>query len=154
MKIKIDLYRNGEEIEISNLIKKVYDEFVAPDYSDQGNNFFYDWIQPEKIAERQLKRRQLWTARIGGQIAGIIEMRDNTYVSLLFVVKQYQGKGIAKILLNDLIRESLKRDPNKKKILVHASPYSIEIYKRMGFISYEDMKIENGIEYLPMEKLL
>lgn len=154
MEITIDYYRNGEEIEISKLIRKVYDEFVAPDYSDEGNNFFYNWILPENIAERQENKRQLWTARYGGKIVGIIEMRDNTYVSLLFVDKKYHGNGIAKMLLKELIKESLKRDAYNKKIFVHASPYSIDIYMKLGFKSTGDLKIENGILYLPMEKMI
>ncbi len=154
MEITIDYYRNGEEIEISKLIRKVYDEFVAPDYSDEGNNFFYNWILPENIAERQENKRQLWTARYGGKIVGIIEMRDNTYVSLLFVDKKYHGIGIAKMLLKELIKESLKRDAYNKKIFVHASLYSIDIYKKLGFKSTGDLKIENGILYLPMEKMI
>ena len=32
--IKIEPFQKGQEIEIHQLIKKVYDEFVAIDYSD------------------------------------------------------------------------------------------------------------------------
>jgi hypothetical protein len=40
--IRIELYQNGQELMIHNLIKKVYDEFVSIDYGKEGNQFFYD----------------------------------------------------------------------------------------------------------------
>lgn len=48
--IKIEKYQKGQEYDISNLIRKVYDEFVSCDYTEEGNQFFYDWIQPVKKA--------------------------------------------------------------------------------------------------------
>jgi hypothetical protein len=50
--LKIEKYKNGQEIAIHQLIKRVYDEFVLSDYSDEGNMLFYDLIQPSRIAER------------------------------------------------------------------------------------------------------
>ena len=40
---------------------------------------------------------------------------------------------------------------NLDKFYVHASPYSIPVYKKMGFIETGNMMEENGIKYLPME---
>jgi len=150
--IEIKEYQKGEEAEISELIKRVYTEYVAPDYSDKGNEFFYEWIKSENILARQEKQRQLWIAKIGKEIIGVIEMRENTYVSLLFVDKRYQKMGVAKQLLDELIKACKQRDPEKEKIKVHASPYSIEIYKRLGFKNTDIMQEENGIKYMPMEK--
>ncbi len=84
-------------------------------------------------------------------LVGIIEIRDNKFISLLFVDKNYQGIGIARKLINESLKEVIKRDPNSDKIYVHASPYSIPIYKKIGFIATDKMQEENGIKYLPME---
>jgi predicted GNAT family N-acyltransferase len=81
----------------------------------------------------------------------MIEIRDNKYISLLFVDKEYQGKGIAKKLFEKSLKEIIRRDPKLNKFYVHASPYSIPIYKKMGFIETDDMQEENGMKYLPME---
>jgi hypothetical protein len=48
--VKIERYQSGQEIMIYQLIKKVYDEFVSVDYSNEGNRFFYEWIKPSNIA--------------------------------------------------------------------------------------------------------
>jgi len=52
--VKIEEYKKGEEDAISLLIQTVYDEFVSIDYSDEGNKFFNEWIEPAKIATQQL----------------------------------------------------------------------------------------------------
>lgn len=149
--VKIEKYHRGQEEIIYKLIYKVYDEFVSMDYCEEGNKFFYDWIQPSKIAERQLNETNIWVAFKDSELIGMIEIRDNNFISLLFVDKKYQGKGIAKRLFNESLKEIIQRDSNTDKLYVHASPYSIPIYRKMGFINTDNMREENGIKYLPME---
>jgi GNAT superfamily N-acetyltransferase len=149
--IRIEKYQNGQEIIIHRLIKKVYNEFVAPDYPDEGNRFFYKWIKPSKIAERQRYQINLWVAFIDSKLVGMIEIRDNKFISLLFVDKEHQGQGIAKKLFDKSLKEIIRRDPKLDKFYVHASPFSIPVYKKMGFTETNIMQEENAIKYLPME---
>jgi predicted GNAT family N-acyltransferase len=136
---------------IFQLIKIVYDEFVAIDYSEEGNRFFYNWIEPLKIAERQKNQINLWVAMDDSKLVGMIEIRENKYISLLFVEKTYQGQGIAKFLFQKSLKECLKREPKPDKFQVHASPFSIPIYKKLGFVETDSLQEEHGIKYLPME---
>ena len=152
--IKIEKYKNGQEITIHQLIKRVYDEFVSIDYSDEGNIFFYDWILPSKIAERQKNQVNFFVAYVDSKIVGMIEIRDNKNISLLFVDKEYQGQGIAKRLYHESIKVSIERDSTLEKFYVHASPYSIPIYMKLGFEKSDEMQIQFGIKYLPMEMKL
>jgi GNAT superfamily N-acetyltransferase len=149
--LRIEKYQTGQETMIYKLIKKVYDEFVSIDYCEKGNNFFHEWIQPSKIAERQNNQINIWIAFIEKELVGMMEIRDNKFISLLFVDKKYQGRGIAKRLFDESLKEIIKRDSNLDKFFVHASPYSIPIYKKMGFVNKDNMREENGIKYMPME---
>ena len=151
MDLRIEKFQNGQEVLIYQLIKKVYDEFVAIDYSEEGNKFFNDWIQAAKIAERQIKQVNIWVALKGAELVGMIEIREDKYISLLFVDKMYQRHGIAKRLFNESLKEIIKRDIKLDKFYVHASPYSIPIYRKMGFVETGSMCEENGIKFLPME---
>jgi len=152
--VRIEKYQHGQEEMIYQLIKKVYDEYVSIDYFEEGNKFFYDWIQPSKIADRQLIQTNIWVAYKDSELVGMIEIRDNKFISLLFVDKKYQGQGIAKRLFNESLKEIIQRDFNLDKFYVHASPYSIPIYRKMGFIETDNMREENGIKYLPMEMII
>jgi predicted GNAT family N-acyltransferase len=147
-------YESGIEYEINKLIRKVYDEFVAPDYSDEGNQHFYEWIKPENIAERQKENRNILVAKVNNKLAGMIEIRQNNRISLLFVDKQYQKHGIARQLFERSLKNSHINDPDLNRYFVHASPYSIPVYKKIGFIETGEMTIQNGISYLPMEIIL
>ena len=49
---RVENFKEGEEKKISRFIREVYDEFVAPDYPESGNEFFYAFIQPKKILNR------------------------------------------------------------------------------------------------------
>jgi GNAT superfamily N-acetyltransferase len=149
--IRIEQYRNGQEIEIYQLIKKVYDEFVAIDYSEKGNKVFYNWIEPAKIALRQKDRINVWVAFIETKLVGIIEVRDNNHIALLFVDKEHHGRGIAKQLFHESLKECMQRDPNLDAFFVHASPYSGPIYRKLGFVETDTMKEEFGIKYWPMK---
>ena len=144
----------AEEFEINQLIRRVYDEFVAPDYSEEGNQYFYEWIKPENIAARQKENRNILLARIGNKLAGMIETRQNCRISLLFIDKTYHKQGIARKLLDHALRNSLLKDPELKRYYVHASPYSIPVYKKLGFIEMGNVMIQNGIKYLPMEMII
>lgn len=152
--IKIEKYQAGQEIAIHQLIKRVYDEFVSIDYSDEGNNFFYDWIQPSKIAERQKSQSNLFVAFADSKLVGMIEIRDNKYISLLFVDKEYQGRGIAKRLFHEALKTCIQRDSTLDKFYVHASPFSIPVYMKLGFVAANVMQIQFGIKYLPMEMII
>ena len=150
-KIEISQYESGQEFMISELIKRVYDEFVSIDYADEGNHFFYDWIDPIKIAERQKVQPTIFIASIASKIVGMIEIRDNNRISLLFVDKAYQGKGIAKKLFQKSLENCIKTIGSIDKFYVHASPFSIPIYERLGFVKTDIMQVKFGIKFLPME---
>ena len=149
--IKISPFQKGQEVLVHNLIKKVYDEFVSIDYTKEGNDFFYDGIKPSHIADRQSKQINILVAMDDSQIVGMIEVRNNNTISLLFVNKDYQGKGIAGNLFREALKIYKQRNPNLDKFYVHASPFSIPIYKKLGFVETDVMQEENGIKYLPME---
>jgi len=149
--LKIEEYKKGEEEEVSLLIQTVYNEFVSIDYSDEGNKFFNEWIEPAKIADRQKSQINILVAFVDSQLVGMIEIRENKYISLLFVDKNYQRQGIAKSLFEESLKRSIDRDPTIDMFYVHASPFSIPIYKRLGFVETDDMQEQFGIKYMPMK---
>lgn len=152
--LKIESFQAGQEFGISQFIKKVYDEFVSIDYTEEGNKFFYDWIRPSIISERQKNQNSLLVAYLDSILVGMIEIRDNQNISLLFVDKEFHGRGIAKRLFHKSLDICRERDTNLNKFYVHASPYSIPIYMKLGFKKTDEMQVMFGIKYLPMEMII
>ena len=149
--IEIRTFQKGQETLVSQLIREVYDEFVAPGYTPKGNAFFYAYIDPKALLIRYEIQNSTWLSFVDDMLAGMIEIRDNNRVSLLFTRKEFQRIGVARKLLNEAIKRFQISDGTTKTIYVHASPYSIPAYQRLGFTATSSFQETNGITYLPME---
>ena len=102
--IEIVDFQIGDETELSNLVHTVFKEFVAPDYSTAGNEFFYSFIQAENFISRFITKGDLiLIAKSTDKMVGMIEIRDLNQISLLFVDEQFHGRGIAKMLFNESV---------------------------------------------------
>jgi GNAT superfamily N-acetyltransferase len=146
----IDSFQPGEEPAFSALVKRVFDEFVGPGYTEEGNRFFYEFIAQDKILERFRDGNLLLTAKRNGAIIGIIEIRDCNHICLLFVDKAWQGRGVAKRLLNEALRLCKSASGAVTHFEVNASPFSETIYAKLGFIKEREMQEINGMQFVPM----
>jgi GNAT superfamily N-acetyltransferase len=144
------LEKNGI-VEFSRFVRQVFDEFVAIDYSAEGNATFYEFIREEEIGKRLRQGNYFLVYEVDNRIVGILELRDKKHICLLFVDKNYQGRGIAKELFKTTIAYIRENAPTIKIIEVNSSPYALEIYKKMGFIQKSNLKEQNGIKYNELE---
>ena len=147
---KIEEFKRGEEFDVAALIKTVFNEFVAPDYSKAGNDFFYTYIEPAKMLERFSRGDVLLTAKAHNAIIGFIEVRDGNHIALLFVDTAWQRKGIAEKLVAKAIASCREKGEALRGFEVNASPYSEKIYAKMGFKKTADMQNINGLRFVPM----
>jgi GNAT superfamily N-acetyltransferase len=140
----------GEETAVFNLIARVFDEFVAPGYSQEGVQAFLDYVQPEALLTRAQDNHLTLLALADGHMAGVIEMRECHHVSLLFVDTAYQGKRISRALLDRALALCREQGHNPPQITVNSSPYAIPIYERLGFRAAAGEQVKNGIRFTPM----
>jgi GNAT superfamily N-acetyltransferase len=148
--LKIRKIKKGEEKQICRMILDVFDEFIAPDYCVEGIKEFRQYVNPELITQRLQINCLIYVAEVENNIAGVLELRDNNHISLLFVKKQYQNQGIAKELVGKATAVCIKN--NGGKLEVNSSPYAVNIYKRLGFITTDWEKTVDGIRFTAMEK--
>jgi len=148
--IHIEEYKPGEEKQIEEMIRAVYDEFVAPDYSDEGNKHFYEFIIPENISERVGKGHKIFIAKDENHIIGMIELKEYHHICLLFVDKQYHGRGVAKELFYK-VTALAKENSSKNYIDVHSSPYAVPVYEKLGFRTISGLLETDGIKFYTMQ---
>ena len=143
----------AKEVEkISILVKTVFEEFVAPNFSDEGINNFLAYISPEAILHRENEGKNfLIIAKEAEQIVGIIEMRDYYHICLFFVDKNNHNNGIAKKLLAMAIKKCKEVKPDLDKIEVNSSRYGVPIYQKLGFTQIGEEQVINGILFIPMK---
>lgn len=135
------------------LVWRTFLEFEAPDYSEEGIQEFKEFIAPtnirEKIAEDNLI---FWGFYEADDLAGMIAVRDNSHISLLFVAKEHHRKGIARKLYTTVIDHCLNTGCNT--VTVNSSPYAVTAYQRLGFTVLDQEQSINGIRFIPMAHLL
>ena len=134
----------GEEPVVCELVRRVFDQFVAPQFSRQGADEFLAYARPEGLAQRLLAGHIATLALDGGAPVGMIEIRDRARISLLFVDGAQQGRGVGRELVSRALRRCAEGAEGPVTVSVHASPNSV------GFCVEGPERIERGIRYVPM----
>ncbi len=145
--------RAGEEEEVSRLVMRAFDEFVAPDLPEGGREHFNDYASPARLGapERRqdtvvsvIERRPVGVGRIGRR-------NEVPHVDLLFVEKEMHGQGIARELVRRLLDIAWRNDPAAERVTVNATRYAVPFYARVGFAPRGEERIIGGIISTPME---
>lgn len=86
----------GEETAVIDLVLEVFDEFVAPQYDNEGVTEFRKYVRADALSDRLKQGNIIELAEFEGKIIGVIEMRENSHIALLFVEKSHQRQGISR----------------------------------------------------------
>lgn len=131
---------NKKEIESAlNMVWKVFLEYEAPDYTQEGIDEFYKSIHDENY----LSMLSVYGAFSNGELVGVIATRNNgKHIALFFVEGRYHCQGIGKQLF-----QTVRTD----KMTVNSSPYAVPVYRKLGFESVDTEQSVNGLRFIPME---
>jgi GNAT superfamily N-acetyltransferase len=142
--------RNDEEGSVCDLVRQVFDEFVAPDYGAEGRKEFFKFANPGALKERAKAGGFVLVADKSNRLVGMLEFAPPDRVALLFVILRHHG--IANELLEHAIRRLQTAQVPISKLTVHSSPYAEPIYEKMGFHRMGGVTTDHGITYVPMER--
>lgn len=135
---------------ISSLLVDLSEEFIVPEFTSAGREYFLDQLSPENMRERFAGEFRFWLAENGIDLAGVAAIRGNAHLYYLFVAKPYQGRGLAKRLWL-MVRDECMARGNPGPITVNASIYAATAYEQLGFVRTGPIKEINGVLYVPME---
>ena len=141
---------SGEEQEVSSLVRRVFDRFVAPQFCAEGIDEFLSYVEPARFAERLAAGHAVILALDAEALVGMVEIRDRNRVSLLFVDESHQGKGLGRGLVSRAFRRCSTDADESVRVTVHASPNSVGFYETVGFRAEGPERTESGIRYVPM----
>lgn len=148
--LSIRKMRPGEETQVSELIARVFDEFVAPDFSPAGVDEFLKYIQPGALRERSETDHFTLVAMLAEMLVGVIEIRNHNHVSLYFVDEAHIGKGIGKALWHQALAVCRRDNAGLTHISVNSSSYAVPIYEKLGFEQTQAEQVVHGIRFVPM----
>ncbi len=151
MNAVLRIYRPGDEIPVHCLVRRVFDQFIRDDYSEEGQQEFARYINWEAIAARQSQDCQLLLAEQGEALIGVLELRDFRHISMLFVAPEAQRQGIARSLLDRALTLVRRVRPDLAGVTVFSSPFAVPVYRKLGFTPTGPETTVHGIRYTPME---
>ncbi len=140
----------GEEKKVSELVLESFGEFIRHEYSHEGIDEFRRYAQPEALEQRSRADHCVLVATLKDRIAGVIEIRQHDHISLLFVDKRLQRKGIAKDLLQKALEVMRTAKPDLERVTVNSSRYGVPVYEKLGFHQTGPERTVNGIAFIPM----
>lgn len=144
--IKFDRIKEALE-----LVKDVFMEFDAPDYTPQGiEEFINQIIENETFINKFATGEQIMIGAFSdNQIIGVLAISIRNHISLVFVDKKYHRLGIASKLFDEIQSKLKLKDAGS--ITLNSSPYAVSFYKKIGFVATDVEQVKNGIRYTPME---
>ena len=144
--IEIKQLLNNEKDEALLFAKRVFIESEDESYSEQGIETFCNFVNNKKIT----KSFKVYGAFEDNVLKGIIATdRRKRHISLFFVDKGSQGKGIGKELMSVIVNNN-----GNSYITVNSSRYAIPIYEKIGFIKTEEEKEQDGLKFTPMKLVI
>jgi GNAT superfamily N-acetyltransferase len=118
--------------------------------SPNAKEVFSKGNTPEKILELS-RIADIFVAEISGRIVVIISGRDNNRINRLFVDKKFQGRGIARKLMN--VIEKLYKKRGAKTIHIRSSLYALNFYLSLGYKKSTRLICDkHGMIYQPVIK--
>ncbi|NLD92715.1 MAG: GNAT family N-acetyltransferase [Fibrobacter sp.] len=132
-----------------SLVKKVFNLFVASDYSSEGVETFFRLVTADYIESLNSRNGFVYGAFSDEHLVGIIAVRDRNYISLFFIDSDFQGIGIGGKLF-EIARKEIAGN-GEIAINVHSSPFAVPVYEALGFEKTDIELCEAGVRYTPMQ---
>lgn len=137
------------------LVQRVFLEFEAPDYSDEGIQHFKQFISFDTITQQLAAQELTLWAYFSNEatITGLIAVRLPNHISLLFVDKTFHRQGIARQLMKTATTYC-QTVHMATQLTLNSSPYALDAYHHLGFIPTGSQQEVDGIIFTPMKKIL
>lgn len=125
--------------------------FEAADYSPEGIRNFKDFVTGNSLFWMFMEGKYpLFVAYEDERIIGMVSLRNENHISLLFVDEAYHHRGVGRALMNYVFRY-LEEEQNCYRVTVFAAPYGVGFYHHLGFEDLGPERERDGITYTPME---
>lgn len=146
----------AEVSEALNLAMEVFMQFEAPVYKAQGvETFKRDIVENAEFIEKCQKGIcPIYAAFDGGNMIGIIGMRNQSHINMVFTKRDYQRRGVATSILKCLLSDIRESHPQVKEITLNSSPFGKRFYLNFGFIPLSEEQEIDGIRFTPMKYVI
>lgn len=135
-----------------DLAMETYLEFEAPDYGPEGVTTFRRDIYDNEAFRAACTdgTNRMWGALDGSRIIGLMAMRGESHIVLVFTHRDYHRQGVASAILRVLLSDVRRENPHLRRLTLNSSPYGLPFYLHAGFKPADAEKTINGIRFTAM----
>lgn len=137
---------------ILQLVNDSFERQIAPWYTPEGIQQFGKFTDPQAVQARFGKDHRMFAAYCDGRVAGMIEIRNDQHISMLFIHNDFRGAGIGTSLLRHAVGQL--EQMGVKTVTVNSSPNSGGFYRSQGFVPVQEEQTVHGIRFISMELAL
>ena len=136
----------ADAIKLSRLVKS-----LAHFYLDEPESELPIWLS-QTLTENAFSERlssDSYTNFVyekNNKIIGYISLKKPNHLYHLFVLEQFQGKGLSRLLW-----EHVKNSGQHSSFTLRSSIYAVPVYKRFGFCESGQVGTKDGVSFQPME---
>lgn len=118
-------------------------------YSEEAiNNFHYSLTSTQLYIGFLQGKYTLFCAYDGKKVIGMLMLRDDEHISLLYVRERFQREGVGTQLVMACRQHC--RNKGVSELTVNASPTGLPFYLARGFTASSEECFEGGLRYTPM----
>ena len=152
MNYEIRRLRPDEVDAALDLAMETYLEFEAPDYGPEGVTTFRRDIYDNAAFRAACLdgANRMWGALDEGRIIGLMAMRGESHIVLVFTHRDHHRRGVASAILAALLTDVRRENPNLRRLTLNSSPYGLPFYLHAGFKPADVEKTINGIRFTAM----
>jgi GNAT superfamily N-acetyltransferase len=132
---------------LAAFVERIFTAHVAPTYSAEGVATFSRYGGAPAMLARRGDHRMI-VAEAGGALVGLLEVRDESHVSMLFVESAHHRRGIARVLL----RAAFGAEAEWPALTVNSAPDAVGAYARLGFVATAAETESGGMRFVPMRR--
>ena len=130
---------------VSSICVKAFMHSVAPTLSDEGVDTFRGIASADSFSNRMKNDNTILVYEEGGEIKGVIELKEGRHVAMLFVDPDFQKRGVGTELVSAVMPYA-----RVEIITVSASLNSVPAYLQYGFVCNGKPDEKAGLKYQPM----
>lgn len=132
----------SEEIPAAlELTWEVFQQFEAPEYTQEGIDFFRASLHDTQ----RIRALRFYGAFDGDELVGTLCMRQPRHIGGFFVRAAYHRRGIGRALF-----QAMRQDYERQEFTVNSSPYVVEVYRHLGFVPTDTEQTVDGLRFTPM----
>ncbi len=136
--------------DVSEFVLRVFNDLIAPEYPPEGIQEFQRYVQPSALLARSQANHFSFISLVQSCVVGMIEVKDYSHISLLFVAQEYHSRGIARTLWHKALQVCHRNEPGLSQFSVNSSCYAVPFYEKLGFSPIGGKQVKNGITFVPM----